>query len=82
MQISPSELQKSERVGHLQAEQLQTRSSPLPQLPLRATFTRKRLVDQIGGQWLVGSNHLGRGAQFAVLFAPYERAPQVYEHAA
>jgi two-component sensor histidine kinase len=26
------------------------------------------LVNQIGGQWLFGSNHLGRGARFTVLF--------------
>lgn len=32
------------------------------------------LVDQIGGQSLFGPNHLGRGAQFTVLFTPNECA--------
>ena len=32
------------------------------------------LVNQIGGQWLFGPNHLGRGARFTVHFALNERA--------
>jgi two-component system, sensor histidine kinase PdtaS len=35
------------------------------------------LVNQIGGQWCFGPNHMGRGAQFMVLFKPDERATTV-----